>query len=287
MATLGMLVLFEAIAIPLLSPDMHLIAPWTLIRSVDSVTFQASVSLGALLVFTAIPLPYIVRATLLLCTGITMLVFGILHVQDASSAFAFRGHPGLAYVLTEQPAALAMTLGGLLFPTMLYWRSRYTASFSSRIAVLIGMLAMMACYFLVGAIGDLTSATPIVELARTVTNSDSLLANRLSAFALLVPLGVIPFATLIFLKHPRTGGAGFWAWLSVSSLAAVPLIQALFVSSWREGQWKYVLEPLQASLFLYAGLLLAPVALGHVIGEVERLIVLAKFKARHRRASAT
>ncbi len=280
MAILSMLVLFEAWAIPTVGTDLHLQAPWVLVQGVGSLTFLAAVFFGGLLLFAAIPMPYIARATLMTVAGATLLVFGILQMQAEVAAFAFRGHPGLAFAFAGEPGVLALLLVSLLFPTALFWRARYTASFWSRIAVLLGVLTVAACYFLLGAIAGSEGSAPLVELFRAAGDSNLYLGNRISVFVLLLPLPLIILSALVFLKHPRSGGAGLWAWLYVTVLGAIPLLQAGFVSTWRGGQWKSVLAPLKVSLFLYAGLLLAPVALGHLIGELERLIRLRSAKAR-------
>ena len=286
MAILAMLVLFEAFAVPEVTMDLQLIAPWELVRLPSTLTFLSAVFFGVLLLFVAIPMPYLLRTTLMTGAGGTLLAFGLWRMRDAVEGFAFRGHPIMELVFVDAPGTLAVLLVSLLFPVALYWRSRYTASFWSRIAVLVGILTVAAVALFATRAGGMNGSPPVVELMGVAASGDSLMANRISAAVMLLPLATVFFSLLVFLRHPRTGLAGLWAWLYVTAFAAVPLIQAGFVSSWRSGGWKAALEPLEASLFLYAGLLLFPVALGHLIGEVGRLIGLRAFK-RSREARRT
>lgn len=278
MAILSMLVLFEAFAIPGIDSAGGLIAPWKQLDG-STTTLLSGIFFGSFLLAAAIPMPYVVRSGLFVGLGATLLVFGVLKMQAAIDAFAFRGHPGLAFVFAK-PGVLTLMVLSLLFPAALFWRSRYTASFGSRIATLLGILLVVLVYLLAGAVGGGAGSPPIAALFGAAGQSGLYLADRLSVFLLLVPVALVPLSALVFLKHPRSGLAGLWAWLYVTALAAVPLMQAGFVSTYRQGQWKFTLAPLEVALFLYAGLLVAPVALGHFIGEIERLVLLAKARKK-------
>ncbi|MFT5431924.1 MAG: hypothetical protein ACI9OJ_002622 [Myxococcota bacterium] len=265
-AILSMLVLFESFAIPHLSGDMHLIAPWELLTDVGGLSFHAAVFFGVLLLGAALPMPYLARTIVMLGASSTLLVFAVMHMGILVDGFAFRGHPLLAAVFDGSPALLGMVTATLLFPAALNWRGRYTESFTSRIMVLVGILAVLAAYFLTGLFTG--GSPPLLTLVSVLTHSGVLLADRISAALALFPIVLIVLSFLVFRRHPKTGGAGLWAWLFVTTLGAIPIVQAIMVSGFQQGQWKHVLAPLKGSLFLYAALLLLPVALGHFFGEV-------------------
>ncbi len=278
MAILSLLLLFEAWAVPALGDGMRLVPPWTLMGDSGSLTFAAGVAFGAILVITALPMPYLLRCLLLAGGGIAMLVLALIHARAVVAGFGFRGHPGIALGLAGPAGLTALIAATLVFPTALYWRSRYTASLAARIAVLVGMLVVISAYMLGGAAGA-GGGPPLLTLISKVTGA-TLLADKLAAAVLLIPAIVVPLASLVLLRHPHTGFSSLWAWLHVTALGGAVLIQAGFVSGWRAGEWKAVLAPLESALFLYAALLLAPVALGHLIGEAERLIRLSSLKRR-------
>jgi hypothetical protein len=265
-AILSMLVLFESFAIPHLSGDMHLVAPWELLIDVGGLSFHAAVFFGVLLLGAVLPMPYLARTIVMLGASSTLLVFAAMHMSILVEGFAFRGHPLVAAVFDGSPALLGILTATLLFPAALNWRSRYTESFTSRIMVLVGILAVLAAYFLTGLLSD--GSPPLLRLISALSDSGTLLADRISVALALSPIVLIVLSFLVFRRHPRTGGAGVWAWLFVTVLGAIPIVQAVMVSGFQQGQWKHVLAPLKGSLFLYAGLLLLPVALGHFFGEL-------------------
>lgn len=283
MGILAMLLLFQSAAVPRIDDSMHFLVPWSLVGEVGGLTFHAALFCALLfpLVIGRLPLPYIVRGLAFLGIGITMFVFALSHMRIAIAEFAFRGHPQISLFLDGSTGALAFSMATLLFPAALYWRSRYTASFASRIAVLVGALVVLSAYFLMTVASGGAGQPPIAALFSNVGDSSQLMADRVSMGLLLVPLAVLPLSALILLPHPRSGIAGLWAWLYVTAIGLVPLVQAGFVSHFSNGGYKYALAPLKVSLMLYAALLVLTVALGHVVGETERLIINLRNRRRN------
>ncbi len=275
MGILAMLLLFLSAAVPRVDAAMHFLAPWALLGKFGGLTFHAALFFAVLLPFVIgrLPLPYIVRSVAFLGIGMTMFVFALSHMRIAISEFAFRGHSGITLFLDGPAGLLVYVMATFLFPVALYWRSRYTASFASRIAVLFGALVVLSAYFVMGAVAGGEGPPPVVALFSSLSDSGLFLADRITVGLLLVPLMLLPLALLVLLPHPRSGLAGLWAWLYVTAIGVIPLVQAGFVSHFRDGGYKYVLAPLKASLLFYAALLVVTVAMGHLIGEVGRLNV--------------
>jgi hypothetical protein len=281
MGILALLILFQVCAFPLVSADAHLIPPWKLIQVTGSVTFMAAAFFVLVLVTAIIPMPYIMRSAAMLGIGTLMIAVGMGFMHDAASSFAFRGHPGIDFVFLGKSSVRIMLVMSLWFPAALYWRSRYPYSFYSRIGVVVGALIVATCYlFLLTFAGSVSS--PIATLLQTVTDSNSIRGDVLSAVVLLLPIGLVGLSVLAFLPAPRTGATALWGWCYVTALALAPIILAVMVSWFRQGQWKYILAPLQSAFFLYAGLIIFPIALGHVAGEGERLYMLRKLKKTRR-----
>jgi hypothetical protein len=269
MAILTMLVLFEAWAVPRLGESLSIVPPWRLMTDTGSLTFAAGVAFGVLLLVTAIPMPYIVRCALLTVCGLGLYGVALVHTRIEVAAFAFRGHPAIGATLAGSPGLVALFSLALLLPAALYWRSRYTESFAARVAVLVGILLSLAAYLLAGVF-DVPGGPPLTSLPAMATGAP-LVGDKIAASLLLLPAAATVLALLALLPHPKTGGSAFWAWLFVTGVGAAVLVQAGFVSGWRDGQWKAVLAPMEIGLMLYAGLLLLPVALGHLLGEAEAL----------------
>ncbi len=281
MALLAMILLFEAFAIPRLAEGMELNPPWELVKQQGGLTFHAAAFFGVLLLLAAIPLPYLVRAATLTGAAATLLVFSLQHVRYAADAFAFRGHPGIEAFL--EPTPLALGLMALAFPTALYWRSRYTASLAARIAVMLGLVLAVVAFLSVGR--SVGASEGLVQRLIAVVKS-GLRGDRAASACLLLPLVAIPFSLLVWLRHPRSGAAGLWAFLFTAGLGSAPIALAAHVASYREGAFKYVFAPLKPSLLLLAALLLLPIAAGHTLGETERLIRAFRERRKARSSSA-
>lgn len=266
MVVLGLLVLLGAFAVPTVT-DGSIAAPWASVGDPQSLSFLCALLFVIELLVAAIPMPLAVRAGLLTAAGGTHLAFGALLMRDAALRFAFRAQPA---VDTLFASGVAPTVLGLLafvvLPAGLYARGRFTASLAARVTVGVG--AALGLLLLLGwqALAPGLDGLPLLALVEQATGSASLQGDRIAALVALVGALALPLSALAFLGPRRTGLVSLWAFVWSFALGAALVVEAVHVA--HLDQWREVLEPVRLAVFLAAGLLVTPVALGTLIGAL-------------------
>jgi hypothetical protein len=267
MVVLTLFALLAAFGVPTIEGDL-LQAPWKEVADPQSLSFLCAVFFGVNLLLAALPMPLAVRAGGLLLSGLATLAFGGLLMRDAGLRFLFRGHPAISAVWLEGVAAtIVVTLAAIVLPAGLYARGRFTASGSARITVAVGVLLALGVLFGLQALSGL-DAMPLVRAVQVAIGDASYQGDRLASIALLAGTIAIPLSGLAFLGPRRTGLCTLWAF--IWSVGLVAALVGLAVHIGHLEQWRLVLEPLKLSLLVASGLLLAPVALGSLVGALGR-----------------
>lgn len=266
MVLLGLLALLGAFAVPTVVSG-SLTAPWKSITDVQSLSFLCAVFFGINLLVAALPMPLGVRAGLLTLASAAHLGFGAMLVRDAALRFSFHGHPALdeLFAAGALPTTVAL-LAAVVLPAGLYARGRFTGSIAARVTVGIGLALALVVLLGWGALFSADGDMPLATLVAQATGSATLQGDRFASVALLIGALAVPLSGLAFLGPKRTGLVSLWALLWSSMLGVALVIEAVHVVHLEH--WREALEPTKVAAFVFAGLLIAPVALGSLIGAL-------------------
>lgn len=266
MVVLGLLVLLGAFSIPT-AMDGTFSGPLATVSDPQSLSFLVALLFVIEVLVAAIPMPLVVRAGLLTVASATHLGFGAMLLHAAALRDAFHAQPAVDLLFASGAFTTTLALLTLvLLPAGLYARGRYPASLGARVTVgigaALGLFALLAGHLVATRLGGV----PLMTLIDQVTGDGSLQGDRFAAIAVLAGLVALPLSFVAFLGPRRTGLASFWAFLWCFLLGAALIVEAAHVVHLE--QWLEVLEPVRLTVFFAAGLLVAPVAFGTLVGAL-------------------